>query len=70
MRIGQPKDEPAAESELNGLLQSGLRRLDDAQRDELSLERRFDLAYNAAHALALTHRKRNLAEYEGDAASR
>jgi hypothetical protein len=36
------------------LLRSGLRRLEDAGRDELSLESRFDLAYNAAHALALT----------------
>ena len=34
-------------------MQSGLRRLDDAGRRELSLESRFDLAYNAAHALAL-----------------
>ena len=79
-------------------------RLIDAEREELSLESRFDLAYNAAHALALAalrklgyrsesesrylvfqclqhtldlpreqwrvldeaHRKRNLAEYEGD----
>ena len=83
-------------------MRSGIRRLDDARREELSLESRFDLAYNAAHALALAalrlrgyrsesryfvfqclqhtvglpneqwrvldqaHRKRNLAEYEGD----
>ena len=85
-----------------GLLHSGIRRLDDAGRKELSLESRFDLAYNASHALALAalrfhgyrsesrylvfqclqhtidlpneqwrvldqaHRKRNLAEYEGN----
>ena len=78
-------------------------RLNDAELEELSLESRFDLGYNAAHALALAalrrlgyrsesrylvflclqhtldlpreqwrvldeaHRKRNLAEYEGDA---
>lgn len=101
-RIGQLKAEPAAEGELRGLLRSGTRRLDDAAREELSLESRFDLAYNAAHALALAalrfhgyrsdsrylvfqclqhtlelpaeqwrvldqaHRKRNLAEYEGE----
>ena len=78
-------------------------RLTDAELEGLSLESRFDLAYNAAHALALAalrrlgyrsescylvfqclqhtldlpreqwrvldeaHRKRSLAEYEGDA---
>jgi len=102
VRIGQLKVEPAADSELRGLVRSGIRRLDDATREELSLESRFDLAYNAAHALALAalrirgyrsesrylvfqclqhtldlpreqwrvldqaHRKRNLAEYEGE----
>lgn len=53
VRIGQLKSEPPAEAEIQGLLRSGLRRLDDAERQELSLESRFDLAYNAAHALAL-----------------
>ena len=102
VRFGRLKTEPAAESELQGLLRSGMRRLEDAAREDLSLESRFDLAYNAAHALALTalrfqgyrsesrylvfqclqhtldlppeqwrvldetHRKRNLAEYEGE----
>lgn len=102
VRIGQLKAEPPAETEIQGLLRSGLRRLKDATRKDLSLESRFDLAYNAAHALALAalrlrgyrsesrylvfqclqhtldlpteqwrvldqaHRKRNLAEYEGD----
>jgi len=102
VRIGQLKTKPAAEVELAGLIRSGLRRLEDAERKELSLESRFDLAYNAAHALALSalrfrgyrsesrylvfqclqhtidlpqaqwrvldqaHRKRNLAEYEGE----
>ena len=102
VRIGRLKAEPAAESELQGLLRSGMRRLEDAAREDLSLESRFDLAYNAAHALALAalrfrgyrsesrylvfqclqhtldlppeqwrvldeaHRKRNLAEYEGE----
>jgi hypothetical protein len=102
VRIGQLKAEPSARAELEGLLHSGNRRLTDAGRPELSLESRFDLAYNAAHALALAalrasgyrsqsrylvfqclqhtidlpneqwrvldqaHRKRNLAEYEGE----
>jgi hypothetical protein len=39
--------------EFAGLVRSGLRRLDDAKRDELSLESRFDLGYNATHALCL-----------------
>lgn len=101
-RIGKLKTEPAAESELRGLVRSGTRRLDDAARTDLSLDSRFDLAYNAAHALALAalrfhgyrsdsrylvfqclqhtldlpaeqwrvldqaHRKRNIAEYEGE----
>ena len=53
MRIGQLKAEPAADAEIQGLLRSGLRRLTDAGRGDLSLESRFDLAYNAVHALAL-----------------
>jgi hypothetical protein len=102
VRIGRLKPEPPAQIELDGLLRSGSRRLVDAERTELSLESRFDLAYNAALALALAalrargyrsesrylvfqclqhtidlpneqwrvldqaHRKRNLAEYEGE----
>jgi hypothetical protein len=53
VRIGKLKPEPPATAELEGLLRSGIRRLDDAAREELSLVSRFDLAYNAAHALAL-----------------
>lgn len=53
VRIGQLKAEPPARSEIAGLMRSGLARLADAERAELSLESRFDLAYNAAHALAL-----------------
>jgi hypothetical protein len=101
-KIGQLKSEPPARAEFDGLLRSGQRRLHDAENEALNLESRFDLAYNAAHALALAalrwhgfrcenrylvfqclihtvalpneqwrvldqaHRKRNLAEYEGD----
>jgi hypothetical protein len=102
VRIGQLKAEPPSRAEVEGLVRSGLRRLQDAENDALNLESRFDLAYNAAHALALAalrccgfrsenryqvfqclthtlelpndqcrvldqaHRKRNLAEYEGN----
>lgn len=47
------KKEPPSAKEFAGLVQSGQRRLKDAQNATLSLESRFDLAYNAAHALAL-----------------
>ena len=53
VRTKQLKAEPPAESELLGLVRSGKRRLDDASLASLSLESRFDLTYNAAHALAL-----------------
>ena len=102
VRIGQLKTEAAAAGEIEGLVRSGTRRLIDAAHENLSLESRFDLAYNAGHALALAalrfrgyrsgsrylvfqclqhtidlppeqwrvldqaHRKRNLAEYEGE----
>lgn len=45
--------EPPDARELEGLKRSGLARLKDARTETLSLESRFDLAYNAAHALCL-----------------
>jgi hypothetical protein len=45
--------EDGAQDEIDGLLVSGARRLKDAENTSLSLESRFDLAYNAAHAFAL-----------------
>ncbi len=53
VRIGQLKAELAEEAEYGGLLRSGLLRLEDAGLKGISLESRFDLAYNASHALAL-----------------
>ena len=53
VRIGQLKAEPPAQTEFDGLVRSGLVRLTDAKNSALSLESRFDLAYNAAHALSL-----------------
>jgi hypothetical protein len=51
--IGQIKQEPGDQKEFDGLLYSGRTRLKDSRMDALSLESRFDLAYNAAHALSL-----------------
>ena len=101
-RIGKLKAEPPDARECAGLIRSANLRLRDARQTSLSLESRFDLAYNAAHAAALAalrahgyrsekrylvfqclqhtlgfapnkwllldqaHKKRNLAEYEGD----
>ncbi len=53
VRIGQLKSEKPAHDEIAGLIRSGLIRLKDASNDSLSIESRFDLAYNAAHALSL-----------------
>lgn len=102
VKIGKLKPERATADEIAGLIRSGEARLADAKFETLSIESRFDLAYNAAHALALAalraagyrsenrylvfqclqhtldlaseqwrvldqaHRKRNVAEYEGD----
>ena len=52
------KREAPARGEYDGLLRSGQTRLDDAAREDLSTESRFDLAYNAAHALALAALRR------------
>jgi hypothetical protein len=100
--IRQLKAESASEEEIAGLLRSGIARLEDSKNKDLNMESRFDLAYNAAHALSLAalraagyrsekrylvfqctqhtlniepeqwrvldqaHRKRNVAEYEGE----
>lgn len=102
VRVGKLKAEQATDVEIAGLIRSGVARLADAKNKTLNIESRFDLAYNAAHALSLAalraagfrsenrylvfqclqhtldlssdhwrvldqaHRKRNVAEYEGD----
>lgn len=58
LKIGKLKAEPPSEQELQGLLRSGQTRLLDAGRTVLGIESRFDLAYNAAHALALAALRR------------
>ena len=45
--------EPPDATEFAGLLRSGRTRLKDAGSKSLAIESRFDLAYNAAHALCL-----------------
>ena len=45
--------EPPDAHEFTGLQRMGLARLQDAQKADLAVESRFDLAYNAAHALCL-----------------
>jgi hypothetical protein len=101
-KIGKLKAEPPAKAEFDGLVRSGSARLEDSANNSLSRDSKFDLAYNAAHALALAalrwhgyrsesrylvfqclehtlafepkdwrvlddaHRKRNIAEYEGE----
>ena len=51
---GKPlKAEPPDAVEFGGLVRSGLARLRDTRTPSLALESRFDLAYNAAHALCL-----------------
>ena len=102
VKVGKLKAEDSTEEEIHGLIRAGLARLSDARNKTLNIESRFDLAYNAAHALSLAalrltgyrsenrylvfqclqhtlelpneqwrvldqaHRKRNVAEYEGD----
>lgn len=53
VRIRQLKSERPAQAELDGLIRSGDVRLKDAQLVNLSLDSRFDLAYNAAHSFSL-----------------
>jgi hypothetical protein len=47
------KAEPPDQAEFDGLLKLGTNRLKDAGNEDNSPESRFDLAYNAAHALSL-----------------
>ncbi|MEC5213158.1 hypothetical protein RCH06_001703 [Polaromonas sp. CG_9.5] len=47
------KAEAPDAAELAGLTRTGIARLTDARNTALALESRFDLAYNAAHALCL-----------------
>ncbi|NDP40234.1 MAG: hypothetical protein GZ093_16055 [Rhodoferax sp.] len=56
---GKPlKAEAPDANEIAGLLRTGIARLHDARNAALALESRFDLAYNAAHALSLAALRR------------
>ena len=50
---GGLKKEPPSQSEFEGLIKSAKRKRQDADIAGLGEESRFDLLYNAAHALAL-----------------
>lgn len=52
-KAGKLKTEPGDQREFDNLLRSASRRLADSRRRSLAIESRFDLAYNAAHSLAL-----------------
>jgi hypothetical protein len=58
VKLGKLKREPPTEGEIAGLLDSAAERLKDAGRTDLAFSSRFDLAYNAAHALALVALRR------------
>ncbi len=53
VRIGSLKEQAPSEKEIRSLIAMGRRKLADAERPGLSLDSRFDLAYNAAHAFSL-----------------
>ena len=53
VRINRLKAEPASRSEFAGMVNSARRRLVDAQNKSLDPDSQFDLAYGAAHRLAL-----------------
>lgn len=53
LKIKQLNKEPADKNEFDGLVKAGTYRLNDSQISTLSYASRFDLAYNAAHGLAL-----------------
>ncbi len=57
-RTGALKKEAPVQSELEGLIGSARVRLKDAKNEDLSLESRFDLAYNAAHSICLAALRR------------
>ena len=53
VRIGSLKAEPATRKEFDGMVTSARRSLADAQNESIETDSQFDLAYGAAHRLAL-----------------
>lgn len=58
VNVGSLKAEPHSRPETDGLVRSAAARLKDARNKSLAIESRFDLAYNASHALALAALRR------------
>jgi hypothetical protein len=56
---GGLKQEPPSQAEIDGLIRSATRKRQDAALSGLGEESRFDLLYNAAHALALAALRRH-----------
>jgi hypothetical protein len=53
VKIGSLKAEPASRKEFDGMVASARRSLVDAQNESIETDSQFDLAYAAAHRLAL-----------------
>ena len=53
VRIGSLKAEAATRKEFSGMVTSARRSLADAQNESIETDSQFDLAYGAAHRLAL-----------------
>jgi hypothetical protein len=58
VKIARLKIEPPTKSEYLGMLAAARSRLKDAQNQDLDPDSRFDLAYGAAHRLALAALRR------------
>lgn len=59
VKIGTLHAEPSEAEEVESLVASGKVRLIDAKNSDLSIESRFDLAYNTSHSLALAALRKN-----------
>lgn len=58
VEVGRLKREPVVREEYEGLIRNATRRLEDAGNDRLHAESRFDLAYSAAHSVAVAALRR------------
>jgi hypothetical protein len=58
VRIGRLKAEPGSRTEFVGMRDSARRRLVDSQNKDIDPDSQFDLAYGAAHRLALAALRR------------
>jgi hypothetical protein len=59
VRIGKLKTEPESRAEFHGMVNSARKRLADAQNEDIESDSQFDLAYGAAHRLALAALRRH-----------